>query len=169
MYSGNRPYRSRTQRRMSASPSGADRFEVRRREVRPCVAEDLRELVGVAAQEERVEVVPVHVRVGAAGGREVFGVLGRGVLGLEVQHDPDGGPRRDRPIGLDGGPVGAQQIVRDERRLEDAAVAGRERPREIPRVRDDPRLVQGRPRLDAVVESPVGDRRVRARLGLDLA
>ena len=45
--------------------------------------------------------------------------------------------------------VGAQQVVRGDRRLEQIAVAGRERAVEIAAVGHHPRLVERRPPLDA--------------------
>src|SRR5205823_11453989 len=55
-------------------------------------------------------------------------------------------------ISLDRRPMSAQQLVGGDGRLEQVAVAGRQRPVQVAAVRDHPRLIQRRPQLDPVVE-----------------
>ena len=81
------------------------------------------------------------------------------MLGLEVQHQPDL-PFSLSAIRLHGGPVRAQQVVAHARSLEQVAMPGGEPAGQVPAVRHDPRLVDGRPQPDAVVEGAHDDARV---------
>ena len=85
-----------------------------------------RELGRIVAAEDGIEILPVHVRVGARGGGDVFGLVGRGILGLEIDDESDL-VLAARAIVLHGGAVRAQEVVRDDRRFADVAMTGRER------------------------------------------
>ena len=117
----------------------------------PHVAEGLGELGGIVAEEDRVEVVAVHVRVGARGGRDVFGPLGRGILGLEIDDESDL-VRAARAIVAHRGAVRAEEIVRDDRHFADVAMTGRVRAEHEAIVHHDPRLVERHPARNAIVE-----------------
>ena len=116
--------------------------------------------------EHRVEVLPVHVRLGAPGRREIVRCRRCRVLGLDVDHQADL-VLADRAVGLHRLAVRAQQVMRGDRRLETVLVARCEGAVKIAAVGHDPRFVEGRPQLHAVVEpakhharvvgKPVGD------------
>lgn len=106
-------------------------------EVRPRLAEHLREFGWVRAEEDRGKVVAIHVRVGAAHrGRVVF-AFARGVRRFEI-HDEAGLLLPHRAVRLHRGAVRAEQIVRRERRLEVIAVTRREHAVQIAAVHHHP-------------------------------
>ena len=126
-------------------------IELGRGDVGPRVAEDVRHLVRVAAEEHGVEVLPVDVRVDPVRRRDVFLAVRRGVLRLEVHDQPD--PVAPlRAVRLDRHRVRTQQVVRDDGRLLGARVPGREHAVQVPAVGDDPGLVQRRPEPHAFVQ-----------------
>ena len=113
----------------------------------------------IGSKEDRIQVLPVHISIGAGGGRDVSGIVGGRMLGLDIDHDAD----LILPlgtIGLHRGAVGSQQMMRGDRRLEEVAVSRRQRAMEIAAVGDDPRFVERRPPLYAAVELTKQDGRV---------
>src|SRR5204863_9998726 len=64
-------------------------LEVRRRMIGPGLTEDLAQLVRVRAKQERIEILPIHVRLSATRRALILCALRRGVLGLEVHDDSD--------------------------------------------------------------------------------
>ena len=107
---------------------------------------------GYAAQEDRVEILPVHVGIGATSPRHRRALVGGGILRLEVDDEPDlvPRPRRDRPPRA--ARVRAQEVVRRDGRFVQVAMSGREHAVQVAAVHDDPRLVQRRPHRHAIVE-----------------
>src|SRR5207244_5937413 len=67
----------------------ADEIQILGRPSRPGITENLRELVRITAEEYRIEILPVHVRVRASPGVAILGLLGSRIFRLEVYHDPD--------------------------------------------------------------------------------
>jgi hypothetical protein len=63
-------------------------------------------------------------------------------------------------VSLHGGPVGSQQIMRGDRRLESVSVSWRKGPEQVATVGDDPRLIQRHPFLHPAVELAKQDSRV---------
>jgi hypothetical protein len=126
----------------------AHRVEVRVGGSGPGLAEDRRQLLRMAAEDRRIEVLAVHVGVGSPGRLPVVLRLRRRVLRLEVDDEADPGHalRAER---VDRGAVGAEQIVRCDRRLEEASVSGRQAAVEVAAVGDHPRLVERRPHRHA--------------------
>ena len=103
----------------------ADVVEVGGGERRPRLAEQLRHRFRILAEEDRIEILPVHVGVGAGGGGEVL-VAGRGGdFRLEIDHQSDLLAPAGGAIRLHGAAVRAQEIVRRERRFEHIAVSRR--------------------------------------------
>src|SRR5207244_5719477 len=97
----------------------------------PCLPEDLCELGRVRAREYRLEILPVHVRVGPTRGREVLRGARRGMFGLEIHHEAD----LVLPLGavrLHGHAVGAQQVVAHTWRLDQAPMPWGEGPMQVP-------------------------------------
>ena len=87
-----------------------DAVQLVRREIRPGLAEDLAHPFGIAAEEDRIEILLVHVGVRAPGGREVLGPVRRRVLGLQIDHQPDA-VLPLRPVGLDGGGGATERLL----------------------------------------------------------
>src|SRR5690606_13419448 len=85
----------------------ADLAHVRVGHLRPGVAEDLRQLVGVAAEQGGMQVLLVHVRVRTAGGGQVPGRIAGRVFRLDVHHQADVVPALGT-VGLDRGAVRAR-------------------------------------------------------------
>ena len=93
-------------------------------------------------------------------------LVGRRVLRLEI-HDEADRALRFGAINLDGRAVGAHEVVRRDRRLEQVSMSRGERAVQIAAVGHDPRLVERRPHRDAIAEraehhpgvvgEPVGD------------
>ena len=108
----------------------------------------------VAAEEQRVHVLLVHVDVCARGGRDVLRRIARGILGLEIEHDADLVRPAPSSVALDGGGMREKQVVRGDRRLEQIGVARRVHAVQVASVRDDPGLVQRRPHRHAIPVSP---------------
>ena len=129
----------------------AGQREILCREIRPCGAEDLLELLRIAAQQRGVGELPVHVGVRARGGGHVFGAFGIRVFRLDVEHHADLVPAV-RAIGLDAGAAGAHQVVRGDRRLVLVAVSGRQRAVQVAAVGDHPGFVERGPARHAVVQ-----------------
>src|SRR5206468_8322625 len=66
-----------------------DELQVLRRPAGPCLTEDLVELFRVAAEEDWIEILTIHVGIGVRD-RVAIGLLIRGpMLGLEVDDDSD--------------------------------------------------------------------------------
>ena len=91
--------------------------------------------------------------------RAVLGGVARRVLRAEVDDEPDVGVGLGAE-GLDGGPVGAEQVVRGECRLGRALAAGGVPPEEVPEHGRDPRLVERDHLVHAVAEAAGDDRGV---------
>ena len=72
-------------------------------------------------------------------------------------------------VDVDRGAVGAQQVVRGDRRLEEAAVARGQHAVEVAAVRDDPGLVQRRPHPHPAVERAEHHARVLGEPAGDVA
>ena len=137
----------------------ADALQIGRGKLGPRRPEDLGQLRRVRAAQHRLQILAVHVRVGPPRGGEVAGILARGMLGLEVQHDADLVPAL-RAIRLHAGAVRAQQVVGHQRGLEQVAMSRRQRAVEVAAVGHHPGLVERRPQVDAVVERADDDARV---------
>ena len=129
----------------------ADEIEVGGGEVWPCSAEDLAHLLGIASLEDGIEILPVHVRVGAARRGEIVGTLRRRVLRLEIDDKADLMLSRGA-IGAHGHRVGAKQVVRGDRRLVEIGVSRGQQADEVAAIRHDPRLVERRPVLHPAIE-----------------
>ena len=99
----------------------ADQGKVLRWPVWPRLAENLDHLLGIATEDTRVEVLPVHVGVGPRRGGDVGRIVGSRVLRLDVDHEADLMASL-RAISLNRGAVGAQQVMRGDRRLEAVAM-----------------------------------------------
>ena len=109
--------------------------------------------------QEGIEVLPVHVRVGAACRRSILVTVRRGILRLEIDDDADL-MLTTRAVRLHCRGVRPQQMMRRDRRLEHVAVAGCQHAIQIAAVRDHPRFVERRPHLHAVVQLLVHHLRV---------
>ncbi len=118
----------------------------------PRLAEDLTQLLRILPEEDGVEVLPIHVRIGAPHRGKVLPQLGRRVLRLEIDDQPDLPllRRLGEAESLHSHPVGAQKIVGRDRRLEQIRVAGGEHAGEITSIGDDPGLIERGPHLDAI-------------------
>src|SRR2546430_17191394 len=94
------------------------------------------------------------------------------MLGLEIHHQADLWCAF-APVGLHVRSWCAQQVVTHDRRLEEIAMAGRERPVQLAAVGDHPGLIERCPELHPVVELAEEDRRVlrkpRGRIGIEPA
>ena len=134
----------------------------------PHLAEGFGELGRILSEEDGIEIVPVHVRVGARGGSDVFGLVGRGILGLEIDDESDL-VLAARAIVLNGGAVRAEEIVRDGGHFADVAMTGRVRADHVPIVHHDPRLVERHPARNAIVERAEARVRVLAEPLRDVA
>ncbi len=110
----------------------------------PGLAEDLSQLVGVGAEEHGIEILPVHVGVGARRGRVVGRRIAGRVLRLEVDDEADF-PSPFRPARLHGGTMRAQQVVARHGRLERAPVSRGQRAVQVAAVGDHPGFVQRHP------------------------
>ncbi len=137
----------------------------------PCLAEDLAHLLRVAAEEYRVQVLPVHVGVGAAHGREILRRIRRRVLGLQVHRDADLAPLRGlaEAESLYRQAVRTKKIVSGDWGLEQIGVAGRQHARQISAVGHHPRLVERRPHLYTVAQRIEHRRRIVAEPTGDVA
>ncbi len=123
----------------------------------PRITEDFAQLLGVSAQEDRVEVLPVHIGVRACGRFAICRLIRRGILGFQVHHQTDA-VLAYTAIRLHRRAMGAQKVVGRDRRFESVAMSGRDRTVQIAAVGHDPRLVERDPHLDPVVELAKHDR-----------
>jgi hypothetical protein len=132
------------------------------RELRPRLAEDLAHLVRVRAQTDRIEVLPVHVRVGALRRRLIGARSGRGILRLEIHDDADRAALRPTlaAIGEHRCAMRSHQVVCRDRGLEEIAMARSERAVEIAAIGHDPWLVERCPHGHAITERAVHHRRI---------
>jgi hypothetical protein len=136
-----------------------DERHVLRRPIRPRHAEDLAQFGGIAAEEDGIEILPVHVGIGPLRRLTVGGAVRCRILRLEVHDDADA----ILPLGavrLHGGAVRAHEVVRRDRRLEQVAVAGREGPVQVAAIGDHPGLVERAPHRHAVAEGAIAHARV---------
>ena len=80
------------------------------RKLRPRFAEQFSQFLRILAEENRIEVLAIHVRVGTPGGLAILAAFGRCVLRLDVDDDPDR-ILSDRSIRSHRCSVGTQQVV----------------------------------------------------------
>src|SRR5439155_6018628 len=93
-------------------------------DVGPGFAEDLAQFLGIASEEHRIEVLPVHVCVGSIQRCEIVWRARRGVFRFEVDDETDL-LLRTGATRLDGRTVRAEEVMRRDRGLEHAAVSWR--------------------------------------------
>ena len=134
-----------------------DQIEVFLRPLGPGIAENFLQLPGVTTEEDRIQILTIHVGVRTFDRCLVLGRIRRRILGLQVHHQTDL-MLAFGAVGLHCGAVRAQQVMRGDRRFETAAMPGRELAMQIAAVGDDPWLVERDPVLHAAVERPVHQR-----------
>jgi hypothetical protein len=158
--------------RVVVDPEKIDRLleqpHVCRRKLRPRIAKDVAKLVGVRPEQRRIEVLTIHVGVGARRRREVTRVVRRRVFGLEVHHQPDL-VLSFRPVCLDAECVSAQQVVRREGRFVEIPVARRKHAKQVAAIGHDPGLVERHPLRHAPIELPKHDARIFGEPFADVA
>ena len=119
------------------------------------------DVFGVGTPEQRVEEDPVELPVDPPGGIPIPGV-GRvdRARRRQVQSDAEGVLRMLRPHRADRPTVGEQQVVRRSDAGPLIHATGGMHAADVAEERGAPRLVEGRPRVDAVTERVVHGRRV---------
>ena len=127
--------------------------------VGPRLAEDFLQLVGIVALERGIEILAVHVGVGARRRGNVLGPVAGRIFGLDIDHQPDL-VRADLAIDLHRRAMRAHEIVAGDRGFEHVLVPGRERAVEVAAVGHHPRFVERDPFLDPAVEPLEQDPRI---------
>ena len=122
-------------------------------------------VLGVVALEERVQIDAVLVPVGTTSGFEVLGLGRTRAQHAQVQGQADLHLGTDLSGRLDTHAVGQQEVVRGGHRQANVIVAGSVMAVAVAQPRAAPRLVQGRPLVDAVDLLEQGHRVVREAQG----
>ena len=118
---------------------------------RPGIAEYLAQFIGVGAEEQRIEVVAIHVGVGSCSGREVGWPRRSRVLWLEIHDDADL-VRPDASVGGHAGGMRADQVVSGPWCLEPIPVSRCKDTLQIAAVCNDPGFVERHPPRDSIIE-----------------